>query len=465
MFAFAAFDRIERQLWLARDPLGIKPLFIVRGDGYLACASWSSALLNGVKESWQLDREGLASYFQLGAPQDGLTLVEGISSLPSGELWQIDANLKVCADVYWRPEQGPEGFETDGFESLLHKVVGEHLAADVPMALLLSGGVDSTALGCFFPKGSAAFHLDSPEMQNAREASEFLGFDFYSENSDLVDDWEPWLFAFSAATGGAFAAVRQPLLMSKAMAAAGFKVGLSANGADELFLGYPRTPAPGLDPLVITGLPAYEGAPAETFAEQVAHIFGDDANFLSPSASSEEVECEHEKMIYRLKRRLEAAANQVGEAAAYRLFELRTYVEQDLNPTLDHASMYNSLEVRVPFLDHRLVSYVLRASSNDLIHPELGRKAPLKRILLEKGVPGRIWNRAKVGFSLPASSIVAARTTGLRNLRELLEDGYVRFFPRKGLLVRDFQRVLAAATAFAAWKRAWIDTGIVRTKE
>lgn len=461
MFAFAAFDRIKRTLWLARDPLGIKPLFLVRRGGYVACASWPSALLNGLKERWKLDQAGLASFFQFGAPQGGLTFVEEISSLPCGELWEIGENLQITSHTYWRPAKEQSEFRPDLLEGLLEEVVHEHLIADVPVALLLSGGVDSTALGCFLPSGSRAFHLDSPEKDYAQEVSDHFGFALHIEDSERIDDWSSWLYEFSASSGGAFSSANMPLLMTKAMASTGVKVGLSANGADELFLGYPRTPAPDLSPSTAAALPVYDKPPAKSFADQVDHIFGSAGNFLGSSATQEDADLANRRMIAKREEQLARATEQVGERGAYRLFELRTYVEQDLNPTLDHTSMHNSLEMRVPFLDHRIVSYVLGGSSNDLIWPDLGRKAPLKWLLRKRGLHTRVWQRAKIGFSLPAASRTRAREAGLQTMSILIKDGYMRFFPRTGNFGRDFQRALAAAVAFAAWKRAWVDTGIV----
>lgn len=462
MYAFAAFDKLENRLWMARDPLGIKPLFVAYGDNYIACASWPATLLSGLNKHWRLDRAGLNSFFQLGAVHGGMTLVEQISSFPCGEIWSVDSELRARKRNFWTPACPMQSYDDDIFESLFEGIVQEHLSADVPKALLLSGGVDSTALGCFLPPGSAAFHLNSSETDYAKSAAQFFDFDFHIEHSEEIDDWETRLFEFSAETGGLFSSARQVLQMSQAMAGRGFKVGLSANGADELFLGYPRTPAPNLSEETLPLLPQYERPPVTTFAEQLAHIFSDDGNFQRHSASRGEVQLAHAGMVERFGHQLARAVDQVGDEAAHRLFELRTYVESDLNPALDHASMFHCMEMRVPFLDHRLVEYALKIPTNALIQPGLGRKGPLKRILRKRGVPENIWCRAKVGFSLPSSSLVNVRNKGLDNLALLLKEGYLNFVPRIGNLGRDFQRTLSAAVAFSGWKRAWIDTGIVQ---
>ena len=194
---------------------------------------------------------------------------------------------------------------------------------------------------------------------------------------------------------------------------------ISANGADELLHGYPRTPIPEYTP---RNLPLHETRSYRWFSEQIAHIFRDSRNFeiseleeFVPSL----IEIGNDAMTkYHLP--------DFPASASHRWFELMTYVLHDLNPTLDAASMINSVEVRVPFLDHRIVQGVLSWDAEKLVTPALGRKAPLKQYLNDF-FPTSFFHRPKLGFSIHKSLLGDISNLGESAFKQARQSGFLNF--------------------------------------
>ena len=414
MFAFLAYNKRENALYAARDPMGIKPLVMTRlEDGSYCFASSAAAIVEALpKCSWTPYKPALASYFLLGAPFTRGTVFEGIERIEPAHYVKCLPDGRFTRHRYWQPRYQPN-FSMDDLVS----IVAEYEISDVQSALFLSGGVDSTFLAAATKKLDC-FHLISPETQYAKEVADKFDRKFISVKPELnhyVED----VARVIKFHGEPLMSCGIPFSVSKEVAKHGYKMAISANGADELFHGYARTPIPEYTPRY---LPLHETRTYRWFSEQIAHIFRDNRNF--------QIE-EFDEYIPSL---LEVGNDALSKyhlpdfppSASHRWFELMTYVLHDLNPTLDAASMANSLEVRVPFLDHRIVEGVLSWDANKLVTPSLGRKAPLKEYLRDY-FPMSFFHRPKLGFSIHEDSLGSISNLGKKALKRSCGNGFLKF--------------------------------------
>jgi asparagine synthase (glutamine-hydrolysing) len=450
IFAFGAYDKQEHRLHLARDRLGIKPLFHYNDGDELWFASTPAAIVKASLRKWDLDYEALRSFFSLGAVCSARTLFTGVSRLCPGEVLTACTGGKIESRRYWRP-----AFRREPIEEALERAIVGQQEAHVRSALFLSGGVDSTIMSVYL-RDIDYFHLDSPERQYAQYVADFMKRDLCVRAYTDTEHFDRYNQRYVETCGEPSASAPIPFLVSEAIQGEGYKVAFSANGADELFFGYPRTPAPELRP---AHAPAndYEDPPVTEIRDQELHIFRSPQNYSIPRRQGERPEL-HESLAPLLHPLPEGFSS----SAHRRWFELQTYVQYDLNPTLDFASMACSLEVRVPFLDHELIETALSYDANAFLSPDYGRKAPLKRILKERGMHPLLWARPKIGFSVPESVREIRQQQLESSLGELNADGYLKLSKTCLAHSRDHQYLSAAAHAFMHWKRVWIDSGIVR---
>lgn len=445
MFAFLAYDKAEQALYAVRDPLGIKPLLMCRlGDGALAFASSVAALAAaGDRRQLTVDDDAIASFFALGAVASGGTVFREIERIGPAEYVRIGPDGALSRRRYWQPVYDPD-FDIE----TLVGIVREYEFTDVPSALFLSGGVDSTFLASVMP-GLDGFHLTSPERGYAAAVAGRFGNRFV----EVTPEAGTYAADMAAATrfhGEPMMSCGIPYAVSKAVAGAGYKMAISANGADELFLGYYRTPAPEWDE---TPLPLHEQPPERFFVRQVAHIYRD-ARLVAlraggaPLPSIREIAGEAARLFH---------LPEFPASASHRWFELMSYVLHDLNPTLDAASMANSIELRVPFLDHRIVQGVLSWDANRLISPVLGRKAPLKAYL-QQWFPAAFFNRDKLGFSISRSSLGEIAGLAPAALERYRKAGTVAIDPklRSPTRARDLAYLGASCLAHEIWTQSGV---------
>jgi len=439
MFAFIAFNKRTGVAYAVRDRLGIKPLFYTRdASGATYLASSVAALVAALRErEWKLYRPALASYFVLGAPFTTTTVFEGIERLEPAHILTVHPDGSFHKTRYWQP-QFRAGF---GMEELID-VVREHQVSDVKSAIFLSGGVDSTFIASA-TEGLDCFHLTSPERGYAEAVAKRYRRPFVEVKPDL-GGYLKSVRHVAELHGEPLMSCGIPYAVSKAMAAHGYKMAISANGADELFHGYPRTPMPEHEP---TYLPLHEAGSYQWFHQQVSHIFRDSRNFsvqdLDEWMPSVIDVGNNALKTYRLEG--------FPPSASHRWFELMTYVLSDLNPTLDAASMANSVEVRVPFLDHRIVEGVLSWHGRDLVTEQHGRKAPLKA-WLRRDFPRGFFNRPKLGFSIDEHALAPIVKEEREAFERLTRTGVVRLRDKGfGHVERDRIYLEKMSVAYEAW--------------
>lgn len=439
MFAFLAFNKRTGMFYAVRDRLGIKPLFYTRtADGATFFASSVAALVSGLpKQQRRVYRPALASYFVLGAPFTTTSVFHGIERLEPAQCLVVRPDGSFSKYRYWEPRY-QENFTMDD----LVDVVREHQIADVKSALFLSGGVDSTFLASA-TTDLDCFHLTSPERGYAKAVAKRYKRHFVEVKPHLEGYLESMRHV-AGFHGEPLMSSGIPYAVSQAMAAEGYKMAISANGADELFHGYPRTPMPEHEPQY---LPLHESQSYKWFHEQISHIFRDSRNFsiqgfddCTPSV----IDIGNNALrAYRL--------SDFPPSASHRWFELMSYVLHDLNPTLDAASMANSLEVRVPFLDHRIVQGVLSWHGSKLVTEQYGRKAPLKA-WLSADFPRSFFNRPKMGFSIDEQALAPIVKNEKKSFERLCAAGMIRLRDRQlGHHERDRLYLEKMSVAYEAW--------------
>jgi asparagine synthase (glutamine-hydrolysing) len=451
MFAFACWDPKGRRLLLARDPLGIKPLYLARSSDpdavwSVAFASELRALLaSGLLGKPHLDPQALASGVWNGFVVGPGTAVKGVDLLWPGQLLEFDgAGKEVRQEDFWRiPDRAPDPtMDEDRLAAILEEGLRLHLASDVPLAVFLSGGVDSSVMANLAQRAAQSpihtFTLAFEEQELnegpiARRIAAAIGTQHHEvvlTEGRFVENLEAALDSLDQPTFDGLNAY----YMSHAIRSAGFTVALSGTGGDELFGGYTsyrdlpvlhrwsrrtawvprdlRVAAARLAtwPLRRSG----ETVPPQTrwakLPEMIRH--GDDllalyqvayALFL-PGFQRELLapgfaEAVADGLPPAMRQRIIAETRTRTPLSAISVMEQRLFLGERLLRDNDVASMASSLEQRVPLVDQVLYESVDRLPDQARYWPP-GRKAMLRRIGL-RGLDAALFERPKSGFVLP----------------------------------------------------------------
>lgn len=462
MFAFALVDLRKLfatvpVMFLARDPLGIKPLYYAQTEKGFLFASEVRALLASGALRHKVSADALTAYLLFGSISEPVTLVEGAYSLPPGHrllLHVPERRRAPRARPWWDPTRSaaardpkhPRMFRSAAprVRGLLEDAVRSHLVADVPVGLFLSSGLDSGALAAFASgaqKGIQSFTLSFPdtpydEAPLARVIAQHTG----TTHTEVPLNGKDML----ARLDEAVAALDQPTMdgintyfVSWAARQVGLKVALSGLGGDELFAGYStfsdtaKLARLGLVSRFVPG--AFRRISAPLVNSLLAHRGSRDAARKASDAWMTPDVLPHPYFFTRLLfppselRRLvdpryrrstvasdgasldptwlgwlEQTADQAVGAepvAATSWLEMRTYMASTLLRDTDSVSMARSLEVRVPLLDTPLVEFV--SALPDAARVQAGRPKALLRAALDGLLPARILERKKRTFTLP----------------------------------------------------------------
>jgi asparagine synthase (glutamine-hydrolysing) len=395
MFALGLWSRDDETLFLARDPLGMKPLYWTElPGGGLAFASEAAALLRVPGVSARVDRASLEQYLDLGyVYAREATSLRGVRKLPPGHVLAVRRGRAGEPRPFWRaPRPDPrDGRPLDERAAELHatlrEVVSQHLVADVPVGLLLSGGLDSSLIAALAARESRVTTLtmafeDSTvdERPQARRVAEFIGSEHVElrlapgevaagleEGVACVDD----LF-------GDWGVVSTRLVYRRARAQ-GLKVVLVGEGSDELCGGYDVFACkPG--PLAL----------ARLYRRYAGQRWG--------------------RGYGPFRRAFRAGLDEAGGDLfhAVRLFELRHQLPNHYVMKVDKASMAESVEARTPYLDPRVAELLLRTPRQALL--AAGETKHLLRLVARRQrlLPEDIAARPKFGGSIAASWISAS---------------------------------------------------------
>jgi asparagine synthase (glutamine-hydrolysing) len=429
MFAIAIWDARPRRLVLARDRFGIKPLYYRAADGELAFASELRALPRG-----DIDLEALEAFLAFNSIPAPLTIFKEIRKLPPGHLLSWESG-RVELRRFARPaptEELREDEEAELVEELrsrLRDSVRAHLVSDVPVGVLLSGGVDSAFLAALAAEESSeplrTFSIGFEErsfneLADARLVAERYG----TQHRELVlrPDAALLLPALADAFDEPFAdSSALPTYLVSQLAAADVKVALSGEGGDELFGGY-YTYAADLLAARIGGFARLAGPLVERLPTSTSRAsFDYKAKRFIRAAHLPPLERHHGwKEIFSAELRAELTGGAstfdpvdilraryretegADELARLQDVDLGIYLVDDLLVKTDRASMAHSLEARVPYLDTVVTNLALALPTRHKI------RGLSKKVLLRKAaaplLPREIVHGKKRGFSIPAAA-------------------------------------------------------------
>ncbi|HYB13094.1 MAG TPA: asparagine synthase (glutamine-hydrolyzing), partial [Myxococcota bacterium] len=454
IFALAVWDDVERRLSLARDRLGVKPLFYAASASGLHFASELRALLVAREGSRTLDPCALSEYLDFGFVPAPRTIVGGVAKLSPGSLLAWCEGRHRISE-WWSLPATPLGTEEPGWREGLYTRLADavrlQLRSDVPVGAFLSGGVDSTIVTALAVREGGAldtFSARFPEWplldegEYARLVSRSLGtrhhevpltaHDVLRSAPALLDTIdEPFADSSLLAVS----------LLSR-FARSRVTVALSGDGADELFAGYRRyqsahwlagwrrVPTPlrvyVAEPMLrrmVENRATWRGELVRRARKLVACAeLGPDAQALALARIFEAEQKRHlvpwmeeacEVSLQRM-RDLRAAARGRDELDTRLRVDLRLALPDDMLAKVDRASMAHGLEVRVPFLDHRLVEYAAALPSRLKLRGARSKIALLEVFGAE--LPARVRRRAKAGFDAPIGAWLRGP------LRELVHD-------------------------------------------
>jgi asparagine synthase (glutamine-hydrolysing) len=444
IFAFGLWDERRRRLLLARDHLGVKPLYYFRGDGFLLFASEVRALLASGLVPRRLDPTALWQYLGCQSIPAPLTLVAGVRALEPAHWMTIGPDGAIAQGEYWnmlaatrqhRDVSADEGRRLVGAQ--LRDAVSANMVSDVPVGAFLSGGIDSSAVVALMRETGhtpRTFSVGFDEQAyDESQHAQVVARRFQTEHThvqltgiSLLEQLPQALAAMDQPTGDAV----NTYVVSGAVRAHGIKVALSGLGGDEIFGGYPSfarlariadlTRLWGRAPSALRSLAANAVRAlgrSSVQANKAAAVLESDGSVSAMFPLTRQLLSAEQRLALFEPAVLERVADQADPydrllADAYAgapdadLFakisfaESRTYMHDVLLRDTDQMSMAHALEVRVPLLDHLLVDLVT-SLPDTLKQPGGDTPKPLLVESLGELLPTSIVNRPKQGFTLP----------------------------------------------------------------
>ena len=508
MFAFALWDSRRRRLLIARDRFGEKPLYWGVFDNALLFASEPKVLLAHPAVKPSLNLQALRQYLSFDYVPAPLSIYEGINKLPAAHKLVLEDG-HVCVDHYWQlsykiAEPVPtENEAAERLEELLADAVRMRLVSDVPLGVLLSGGVDSSSVAALAVRASSepvkTFSISFAEASfdesaYARGVAKFLGTDHHEERlsanlaANLVSEIGAWMDEpFSDPS-------LVPTYLLSRFTRKHVTVALGGDGGDELFAGYPmyaglrwaelykRFPpalrASIVEPLVkllpvrtknlsfdYKALRFVTGAKYDAVARH--HVwFGsftpeEQMQLLSPEALAGTNDD-----IYAQAREFAEECDNADLVTRMQSVDTRLYLAEDILTKVDRASMAVSLEVRAPFLDPRVAEFAASLPGNYKLR---GHKT---KYILKKAVndllPRFVTRRGKKGFGVPVAEWLKVKLRPLA--RDLLSPERVRragvFNPEYVARLQDehergianHRKLLWTLLMFELWHESFVET-------
>ena len=496
MFALAVWDVRRRQLFIARDRLGIKPLFYAEFAGGLAFASELKCLLQLPEIRRELSWEAVSHLFTFEATPATQSILRDVKKLDAAHRIQVKGQGRIAVDRYWDPRaqeisRESEAILVEQLKALLDESIALHMRSDVPVGAFLSGGVDSSAVVSLMSRQtpsrlktfSIGFREDEfDELQYARQVAaacdtEHHEFVLAPQALDVIDDitWhldEP--FGDSSAI---------PTYMVSRMAAEHVKVVLTGDGGDELFGGYDkylveqrerrfdRVPG-GLRRLLgMVGRTMPDGMKGRRFLNHLAfdgaRRYLDSATLFPAPDQARLFQGDALAGIREtdpLGPALEAlSADHPSWLAALQDYDLRGYLPLDILVKVDRMTMAHSIEARPVLLDHKLVEF------SAMLPAEMKIRGGITKYLFKESLRGvvddAVIDRRKQGFGVPLASWFRGPWTGfVRDLllsqrsreRGIFDPAYIEHLIRLNDR-RNMDRQLWTLVSFEQWCRMFLD--------
>ena len=445
MFAFALWDGPSRSLLLARDRVGIKPLFYCdTGKGELLFSSEPKALLASPKVSRDMDLQGLDAYFAYGYIPAPLSIYRSIRKLPAGHVMKIrrsDSSIRKYWDLYFRPERGkPESYFAGKFEEIFSEAVKMRLISEVPLGAFLSGGIDSGLVVAYMAEAmndrlhtfSVGFSGNVGGYLDERPYARMVAERYRCEHRELL--LEPRVETILDDIVESF---DEPFADDSVIpsyyicetSSRDLTVALTGLGGDELFAGYerhlgfrisllydylPSALSKGILAPIIEVLPELKNGHytvnhlkrfvrashlplPERYARYMTMLNPDErARLYQPDIA--------EAIDYRATEELMTAYFRADDNALDpldKMFyqDIKTYLPEDILTLTDRIGMRHSMELRVPFTDHVLIEMCATIPA-EMKMKRMQKKALLKSIAAAK-LPRPVLAHRKQGFASP----------------------------------------------------------------
>jgi asparagine synthase (glutamine-hydrolysing) len=498
MFAFALWDNERQELFIARDRLGIKPLYYYQAPGLFLFGSEVRSVLASDLVPRKLDAVALWEYLGYQSVPAPRTLVAGVKALRPGCWLSVDKTAQVSEGCYWdllanasREAQTASASESKRrVRELLEEAVALHLVSDVPVGAFLSGGIDSSAIVALVreagqqPRTFSVVFDETKFDENvyARQIANRFQTDHrevHLTESSLLEQLPQALKEMDQPTGDGM----NTYVVARAVRASGIKVALSGLGGDEFFAGYPSfkrlrrtikylrhwTIAPqSLRRLAAGAIKTLGGSSVQ--AAKAASIIGGDGTLASVFPVTRQVfSIEQRRSLMHDSWQssgfeladpyVELLQEKYRETASAEMLSLisyaegRTYMHDVLLRDTDQMSMAHALEVRVPLLDHKLVEYLMGLPDER----KVSNGTP-KRLLVESLnglLPEEIVQRPKRGFTLPFEPWMRGGLSEFCEERLSMErtSGRGLFRPER---VNELWQSFLAGRSDVSWSRLWI---------
>jgi asparagine synthase (glutamine-hydrolysing) len=496
MFAFAIWDSRQRVLLLARDRLGIKPLYYFEDDGELIFASELKPILQLPRVRREVNWEALGHLFAFLATSSSQSIVDGVRKLEPGRIGIARRGRSLRTERYWDldfapDEQASEEELVERLRELLIESVKLHRISDVPIGAFLSGGIDSSTvvatLAGLSPEPVKSFSVgfreaDFDEVSHARQVASLFGTDHHEVivEPDVVRMVEDVIWYLDEPFGDTSAI---PTYMVSKLAAERVKVVLTGDGGDELFGGYDKYVVEGREraydqlpsPIrklagVVAGVMP-DGMRGRRFLRHLALEGGqryldastlfnaDDMRKLFEDRAFEQV-AQHDpwnaSLAYLPRRDDWMSALQYND--------LNTYLPLDILTKVDRMTMAHSIEARPPLLDHVLVEFAATIPARYRLRD--GTTKYLLKRAMEGVLPSEIVNRRKQGFAVPLARWFRGELAGFARdvllsdtcrQRGFLNTRYLAHLLQLHDRGRDLDLHLWTSLSFELWCRRFLD--------
>ncbi len=499
MFAFAVWDERRNRLMVARDRLGIKPLYYSEAGGRLSFGSELKVMLQLPEVESRLSWAAVSHLFTHLSSNHTESIVEGVHKLEPGHVLVAEPNRPIHIERYWDVQFRPDYSRTEadfvrGLRELLEESVRMRLMSEVPLGAFLSGGLDSSAIVATMARMMTqpvkTFSIGFPEedfneLDYARRVATEFGTDHHelmieSNVLEIIDDLAWYLdepFGDSSAI---------PTYMVSKLAARHVTVVLSGDGGDEVFAGYDKYLVEGKERfyrhippfarnlLGTIGTMIPEGVKGRNFLRHIS--FAGPQRYLDASTL---FRLEDKKKLFRPEafeqiarydpwqveaRYLEKDNGDWLSSVQYR--DLKSYLPLDILTKVDRMSMAHSIEARVPLLDHKLVEFAAT------IPPELRLRNGTTKYIFKQAMrgilPDEIIDRRKHGFSIPLGHWFRGRLDGfVRDLllapssvqRGIFNPAYIEQLLHLNKKGRKLDLQLWTLISFELWCRTFLDGG------
>lgn len=518
MFAIVLWNRHERELTLIRDRMGIKPLYYGKIGQTFFFGSQPKSFFKHPDWKPDIDLDSVTAYMRFAYVPSPRSVFKGLNTVAPAEVVKVKNGEVQTQYHYWNHEDwASSGYANRArlnekeaviqFEILLADAIEQRLMSDVPLGAFLSGGIDSSTVAALMQIRSSrpisTFTIGFEEQNYneaiyAKEVARHLKtehHEMYVTSKDTLDVIPKMPIYFDEP----FADPSQiPTYLLSALTRNHVTVSLSGDGGDELFAGYPRystgdnivqmasrVPA-GLRPSVAKFIRKVPGVVWDALAPFVPRKHGKSPLKLRALRTAGVLEEGGEERLFRsfVERWSDPAQIVIGgretvdklwngamhdrmpdfiERMQY--LDAVTYLPDDILVKVDRASMANSLEVRVPLIDHRIVEFCYRLPKHMKIRERQSKW--LLRQVLYRHVPKELFDRPKMGFGVPIDKWLRGPlrdwAEDLLDQRQLEEDGIFNpasireHFDQHLSGKRSWEDRLWVVLMFQAWKRQWID--------